>query len=137
MDEELQTELRQSRVHATAQLVDHLIKHNIAPPSFVSASGIGYYPDSSSTVLHEEHPPGNDFLGQLAKDWEAASAKITTTGTRWCAARLAMVLDPQEGALVPLLRQFNLFAGGVVGDGKCIGAGLSVTMLLRQSFGLR
>lgn len=30
----------------------------------------GYYPPSQTAEYTEDSPPGNDFIGKLAQDWE-------------------------------------------------------------------
>ncbi len=110
--------LRSSRVDATQKLVAQLISKGCLPKSMVTASGTGFYPSSQDQLLQEDDANGADFLGTLAKDWEDASSIVRSHGTRWSAARLGMVLDPKQGALVPLLWQWKLFAGGRIGDGN-------------------
>ena len=113
-------ELYSSRVDATKKLIAQLRADAVLPAVIVTASGGGIYPDSNDRWLDEGVPHGKDFLGKLAADWEAASSQTEADGTRWCAGRLAMVLDPLDGAMVPLLRQLKAFAGGQFGDGKMV-----------------
>jgi uncharacterized protein (TIGR01777 family) len=109
--------IRTSRVESTQRLVDFLQRQNVLPKSWVTASGVGIYPHSQD-LMSESSQPADDFVGTLARDWESASQRVQEFGSRWCAARLAMVLDPLHGALVPLLWQWKLCLGGVIGNGE-------------------
>jgi NAD dependent epimerase/dehydratase family enzyme len=44
---------------------------NPLPKVWISASAIGYYKNSSHPALEETSPPGNGFLANICKDWEA------------------------------------------------------------------
>jgi NAD dependent epimerase/dehydratase family enzyme len=55
---------------------------NAKPDVLVSASAVGYYGSRGDEILTEESAPGNDFLGQLAKDWEAEALRAEAVGTR-------------------------------------------------------
>jgi uncharacterized protein len=110
--------LRSSRVDSTRKLIDVLRSSKALPEAVVTASGIGIYPSYGDRWLSEDDFHADDFLGQLAFEWEQASKQIESDGVRWAAGRLSMVLDPQAGALVPMLRQFRSFAGGRIGNGK-------------------
>ena len=110
-------QLYRSRVDATQRLIGELVGGGCLPGAIVTASGAGIYPSSGERLLEETDPAAGDFLGTLAAAWEGASAAAATHRTRWCAARLGMVLDPRRGALVPLLWQTRLFAAGRIGGG--------------------
>ncbi len=116
--ESYKSTLYKSRVPASEKLFGTLSTAGLLPASVVTASGVGIYPSSEDEMLVESVPPANDFLGGLAHDWEAASRRACEGKTRWCAGRLAMVLDPQHGGLVPLLWQCSLGGSGRIGDGE-------------------
>ena len=110
--------IRESRVEGTQALVRDLCKLDSPPKAFVCASGVGIYGDRSSEVLDESTPPGNDFLSELARDWEAAAMEFEAAGSRVAIGRLGIALHPRQGALAKLLVPFQLGLGGSVGNGR-------------------
>ena len=120
--EERWTEARQqaildSRRLTTAKLVEAIVNANPRPSVFVSASAIGYYGTSETAEFDETSPAGDDFLGAVCKDWEAAAQPAKNAGTRLAILRLGIVLG-MGGALAKMLPPFKLFAGGPLGTGK-------------------
>ena len=110
--------LRSSRVDATRHLVDGLSKLARPPKVLVSASAIGYYGDRGEEALSEQSAPGNDFLAQLARDWEAEAARAEQFGIRSVRLRFGIVLSPKGGALARMLLPFRVGAGGRLGSGR-------------------
>jgi ligand-binding SRPBCC domain-containing protein len=84
----------------------------------VSGSAVGYYGDRASEVLSEDAAPGNDFLAQLCRDWEAAAHPAEGLGLRVVMLRTGVVLGRDGGALAQMLPPFRLGAGGPVGSGR-------------------
>jgi uncharacterized protein (TIGR01777 family) len=79
--------LRDSRIHSTRVLVSGLVKLNRRPRVLVSASAVGYYGHRGDEILSETSGPGNDFLAQLASEWEAEAQKAEACGIRRRAAK--------------------------------------------------
>lgn len=110
--------LRRSRVDATRHLVAGLAQLRQKPRVFVSASAIGYYGNRGDEVLTETSAPGNDFLAQLCRDWEAEAAKAEQKGIRTVMLRFGIILGSHGGALQQMLRPFRLGVGGRLGSGR-------------------
>lgn len=110
--------LRRSRVDATHHLVSSMAQLKTKPRVFVSASAIGYYGNRGDEVLTETSTPGNDFLAQLCRDWEAEAAKAEHEGIRTVMLRFGIVLAAHGGALQQMLRPFRLGVGGRLGNGR-------------------
>ncbi len=110
-------ELRASRVHSTRQVVAAIRQATPAPTALLSSSAIGYYGPQGDTVLDESAPAGTDFLGDVARDWEAAAREAGDV-TRVALLRTGAVLGTDGGALAPMLPIFRLGLGGPWGDGK-------------------
>jgi len=110
--------LRTSRVDATRTLVAALEEMNAKPNVLVSASAVGFYGSRGDEILTEESPPGNDFLSNLAKDWEAEALHAEKFRTRVVLARFGIILASQGGALPKMMLPFKLGVGGRIGDGK-------------------
>ena len=110
--------LRSSRVDSTRALVAALKKMNAKSDVLVSASAVGFYGNRGDEILTEESAPGNDFLGNLARDWEAESLRAEEFGTRVVLARFGIILASQGGALPEMMLPFKFGVGGRIGDGK-------------------
>jgi uncharacterized protein len=110
--------LRSSRVDNTRALVSALAKMAARPRVLISASAVGYYGNRGDEVLREESGPGNNFLGELAKEWEAEANKAEALGIRVVLLRFGVVLAKEGGALPTMARPFRLGVGGRLGSGE-------------------
>jgi uncharacterized protein (TIGR01777 family) len=109
--------IRESRVAATATLVDQILRLDSPPRTFISASAIGIYGDCGERYVDEQSPPACDFLADIAKDWEAACDPLREVGIRVVHPRFGIVLDEQGGALAKMLPIFRMGFGGKLGQG--------------------
>lgn len=110
--------LRESRVETTRQLVSALGKLRRPPSVFVAASAVGFYGSRGDEVLSETASPGDDFLGELVRDWEAESQAAADLGARVVLLRFGVILARHGGALPRMVLPFRLGAGGPIGSGK-------------------
>jgi uncharacterized protein len=110
--------LRSSRVEATRDLVDSFARLDAKPKIFVAASAVGYFGDRGEEKLTEHSGPGNDFLAQLARDWEREAQRAAEFGARVVQTRFGVVLSTQGGALPRMILPVKLFVGGKMGSGK-------------------
>jgi hypothetical protein len=110
--------LRSSRVDSTRALVRALETMNAKPGVLVSASAVGFYGNRGDEILTEESKSGNDFLGNLTKDWEAAALRAEQFATRVVLARFGIILASQGGALPEMMLPFKFGVGGRIGDGQ-------------------
>ena len=88
------------------------------PNTLLSASAIGIYGNRGDEVLSEESVTGDDFLAQLALEWEAATAPAKDAGIRVAHLRFGVVLSSDGGAMGKMLLPFRLCLGGRVGSGQ-------------------
>jgi len=109
--------LRDSRLRSTELLVEAIRRLPHPPSVLVSASAVGYYGTSPDERFQETSPAGDDFLGQLCRDWEAAATAVPS-GCRLVILRLGIVLGPDGGALGKMLPVFRAGFGGPVGSGR-------------------
>ncbi|WP_077025302.1 TIGR01777 family oxidoreductase [Fuerstiella marisgermanici] len=109
--------IRNSRVNGTRSLVESMASVEKRPKLFICASAIGYYGDRGSMELPESAEPGEGFLPDVCKEWEAEADAAAELGCRVVNVRIGMVLSPKGGALAKMLLPFKLGAGGVVGPG--------------------
>jgi uncharacterized protein (TIGR01777 family) len=106
-----------SRVLTTRLLVRAMSQRSSKPPTFISASGIGYYGASDDRRLDEGAARGQGFLADLCLAWEAEALRAAEFGTRVVLLRTGMVLEQDGGALAKMLLPFKLYAGGPIMPG--------------------
>jgi hypothetical protein len=116
-NEDRKTEIRRSRVEGTERLCESLAMVPRPPRVLISASAVGYYGDRGDEILSETGRPGTDFLAQLCRDWERATAIASQVGIRVVHLRFGVVLSPSGGALHRMLLPFKLGLGGRLGRG--------------------
>jgi len=110
--------LRSSRIDTTRALVQALAKMSARPRVLISASATGIYGNCGDETLTEASQPGDDFLSEIAKEWESESLKAEALGIRVVRARLGVILSKQGGALPQMMRPFQFGVGGKIGSGK-------------------
>lgn len=111
-------EIRDSRVMGTALLASAIVRLPKPPAVLISASAVGTYGDTGDRIVSEKSPPGDDFLGQLGREWEAAAEPARASGVRVVHPRTGIVLSPAGGALARMLPLFRLGIGGPLGSGR-------------------
>lgn len=103
--DERKEEILQSRVLSTKLLYERLKSMKKKPESIIASSAVGYYGMNTKDELqHEGNPPGNDFLADVVKKWEAESEKFSILGIRTVKLRVGIVLAKGGGALQEMLR---------------------------------
>lgn len=107
-----------SRIEGTRLLVDGLSRLSKRPQVLVSASAVGYYGSRGDETLTESSAPGDGFLADVAKGWEAEAARAASLGVRVVSLRIGIVLSQRGGALARMLIPFRLGVGGRLGDGE-------------------
>lgn len=110
--------IRDSRLVGTRRLCETLAKLSHKPKTLVCASAIGYYGDRGGEALTETSAPGEGFLPDVCREWEAACEPARQAGIRVVNLRIGVVLSPKGGALAQMLTPFRLGGGGVVGSGR-------------------
>lgn len=103
-----------SRIGGTS-LVANVIKAR-GPTVFVSGSAVGYYGSRGDEPLDETSGPGEGFLPDVARGWEAAAAPARDRA-RVVLLRTGIVLAREGGALPRMALPFKLFVGGPLGSG--------------------
>jgi len=115
-----------SRVNGTRNLVAALLRNPRPPRILLSASAIGWYGLQGDETVDESAPPGDTFLGAVAKAWEAELEPAAAAGVRTVAMRFGVVLSPRGGALSRMLVPFRLGLGGPVGSGGQVMSWISI-----------
>ncbi len=110
--------IRSSRVLGTRLLAESLARLPVRPEVLVSASAMGIYGDRGDEILDEDSALGTDFLSEVGREWEAATAPASDAGIRVVHLRFGVILARDGGALPRMVRPFLLGAGGPIGDGQ-------------------
>jgi len=110
--------IRDSRVEGTRRLCEALAALPRPPRVLVSASAIGFYGERGDERLDEESMPGEGFLSDTCRSWEAATEPAEQAGIRVVRLRLGVVLAAGGGALARMLGAFSCGIGGRVGGGR-------------------
>ncbi len=109
-------EILNSRIDTTRSLAQAIEQAESKPQVLVSGSAIGYYGTSETATYDESSGPGDDFLAEVCKQWEAEAQKVAD-GIRLVTLRIGIVLD-NGGAMGKMLPAFKAFAGGPIGSGN-------------------
>lgn len=110
--------IRASRIDSSQALVEIFSRLKTPPRVLACASATGIYGDRGDEVLTEESAPGEGFLPDVCKAWEASPDAVRALGIRVCHLRFGVVLTPGGGALQKLLPVFKAALGGRLGDGR-------------------
>ena len=111
-------EIRRSRTETSAQVAAAIAGAAARPEVLVQASAVGWYGDRGDELLDEGAAPGQGFLAQVCREWEAAAEPATAAGARTVLLRIGVVLDPAGGALKTLIPLFQLGLGGPLAGGR-------------------
>ena len=108
-----------SRVQSL-QLLFNTIKNNkIEITHLVSASAIGYYPDSKTNYYEEDFISADDgFLQQVVALWEKEAIAFKHLNINVSLIRIGIVLSINGGALSELVKPIKGFVGSPLGTGK-------------------
>jgi uncharacterized protein (TIGR01777 family) len=106
-----------SRLDTTRLLVEAMARLPNPPGVLVNGSAVGFYGSSAEARFSETAAAGEDFLGQLCRQWELAAQGVPAA-TRLVILRIGIVLGPDGGALGRMLPVFRAGFGGPVGSGR-------------------
>jgi uncharacterized protein (TIGR01777 family) len=115
-NDEVKKRIRESRIDATRNIVNAIPEgKNI---TLISTSAVGYYGFHDDEEIDETFPPGNDFLANVAKDWEEEALKAKDKGVRVIITRFGIVIGENGGLLEKLIPIFKSYVGGPIGNGN-------------------
>jgi uncharacterized protein (TIGR01777 family) len=123
--------LLSSRIDSTATISEALAAAAAADPSrrrvLLSASAVGFYGDTGDRTVTEDSPHGADFLAQLCRQWEAATAPAEAAGVRVALLRTGLIVG--RGALLMQILGlvFRAGLGGRLGSGRQYWPWISLT----------
>jgi uncharacterized protein len=115
-------ELLGSRVQGTRLVADTMAglasRGSGGPRVLVGASGVGFYGSRGDEVLTESSGPGEGFLADLVRRWEAAADPAREAGLRVVHMRTGPVQDAAGAGLPKQALMFRLGLGGRFGSGR-------------------
>jgi len=112
-------EIIQSRVLSTRLLFQTLQKTPHKVKQFVSASAIGIYPSSSSTIYHEiDTDIDASFLGNVVNQWENEVNQLEKLELTVSKIRIGIVLAKNGGALQEMAKPIKYGLGAAFGSGN-------------------
>ena len=111
-------DILESRAKGTELLARTMAALDPRPAVLLSGSAIGYYGDRGDEELTEESGPGEGFLADVVKAWEAATAPAAAAGIRVVHLRSGIVLNAEGGVMAKQLPLFRRGLGGKLGSGR-------------------
>ncbi len=109
--------IRESRIVGTGLIAKSIAAMKDPPSVFVCASAIGYYGDGGEEWLDEDSEPGEGFMAEVCRQWEAACDPARPV-CRVVNTRFAPILSTEGGALARMITPFKLCLGGRLGSGE-------------------
>jgi uncharacterized protein len=111
-------EILDSRVSITRNVVDAMQSARKGS-LLISTSAVGYYGSSrDDKELDEDSPPGDGFLAEVGRVWEAEARRAEQFGVRVVTCRFGVVLGKKGGALEKMTPVFRYWLGSPLGSGK-------------------
>ncbi len=111
-------EIRDSRVLGTAAVARAVATLPEPPKVLVCGTAVGIYGDTGDRRTDEDAAPGDGFLADVCRDWEAAGAAAEQAGIRTVYARTGLVVARGGGAWGRLFPVFKAGIGGRMGSGR-------------------
>lgn len=120
--DEQKRKIMDSRLKGTTLLAETLARLKRPPKVLLSASAIGIYGDRGSEILTEQSGirTGREtfFVERVGHAWEAATEPAERAGIRVVRTRFGLILTQAGGVLPQIMRPFQFFVGGKLGDGQ-------------------
>lgn len=115
---EYKSEVLRSRVDGTRLLFNTTEKLGTPLKAFISASAVGYYPNSFEKTFTEEDAPGSDFLSLVCQKWEQEAVNFEQLGIKTFRLRIGIVLSTEGGALPQMALPIKFGVGAPLASGK-------------------
>jgi uncharacterized protein (TIGR01777 family) len=112
------SEIVSSRVQSTRLLFESVQKHQLKLSAFVSASAVGYYPNSFSKSFTESASAGSDFLSEVCIAWEREAQLFEQLNIRTAVCRVGIVLAKEGGALPEIIKPIKFGVGAPLASGE-------------------
>ncbi len=114
-------EIIRSRVSSAQLLYAEASRRGNTLKHFISASGIGIYPDNFSEHYDESFTgKPRSFPGRVVREWEKSADAFALLGLPVAKVRTGLVLASNGGALPQLVKPIKMGLGAPLGDGRQI-----------------
>ena len=110
--------IMKSRVDATHAIVEAIGESGSKPKALVNGSAIGFYGNRGDQELTENLQPGNGFLSEVCKAWEAEAFRAKDYAIKVYAIRTGMVLSADGGSLPIMAKQAMRGVSAIMGSGS-------------------
>lgn len=108
-----------SRLKTTALLHETVKNNPNNITQIVSASAVGFYPDSLTNYYTEDQTHVNSsFLGQVVESWERVVDTFTTLNISVSKVRIGLVFSEKGGAFPKIIQPIKYGAGAPLGTGE-------------------
>ncbi len=107
-----------SRLKATAAVVEAIRKSRNKPKILIQASAMGWYGSKGIIEADEDSGPGEGFLAKVSQQWENTADQVIDMNVRLAKMRFGAVLAFQGGVLAQMIKPFKFYLGGYFGSGK-------------------
>ena len=125
-------EIIESRVQSVKLLYTLLSENKHQVKNIVSASAIGVYPSSFSTIYKESSSlVATSFLGKVVCAWETEIEHLSKLNIAICTLRIGIVLSKKGGALQKIAQPIRLGLGAVLGNGEQLQSWIHLKDLVR------
>jgi uncharacterized protein (TIGR01777 family) len=116
--DEQKRRIRDSRVISTRHLLNGIQAIKPRPAALISSSAVGFYGDRGDEQLDEYSQPGEGFMPDVCREWEAEALRANESDIRVVLVRTGVVLARDGGALEKMLPPFKLGVGGRIASGR-------------------
>lgn len=113
-------EIKSSRIDSAQLILESMKEQNIKIQSFITASAIGIYGNSSEqTPLNENALKGEGFLAGVVSEWEQVADDFLNlhVAERVVKVRTGVILSKEKGALPKMVRPILWGVGAPLGSG--------------------
>lgn len=129
---EIKAAVYASRIEGTNLVSTTLARLSSPPRVLISASATDYYADSETPIDETSGRPGEGFVSEMCRDWEAATEPARQAGIRVVNIRIPSVLAAGgHSILAAFLPLFRLGIGPILGDGAQLMCFISRDDLIR------
>ena len=106
----------QSRIGGAELIFKTCQELKIKPKTFISASAMGIYGLDATGIKNEKSPIGNDWISQMANDWELSADKFNEIGSRVIQMRISLLISKNSGFLKYNLLSMKFGVGVIIGS---------------------
>lgn len=116
--EDFKRKVLESRTQGTALISKTLDGFKDRKRKLISASAIGYYGDTGSSLVDESSASGSGFLAHICKNWESSLEQVSSEYLKVHVVRIGVVLTQRGGALKELSLPTKMGVAGPMGTGE-------------------